>query len=191
MPVECPAPIWPLHGRIDGPIVLLGFGSIGRGVLPLLERHIIFDKRLLTVIDASSTWRQLAQRHGVRFQQVSITRDNYVDILTPLLREGEGRGRGFCLNLAVDVSSRAVMELCRSVGAFYLDAGNEPWPGLYYDRSRPSSERTTYALRQAITDARDENSGGLTAISSCGANPGMSLEPPTLEYVSLKYQQVV
>lgn len=58
------APVWPLHGRIDGPIVLLGFGSIGRGVLPLLERHLIFDKRRFTVIDASSAWKHLAVRHG-------------------------------------------------------------------------------------------------------------------------------
>ena len=27
---------WPVHGRIDGPIVMIGFGSIGRGTLPLL-----------------------------------------------------------------------------------------------------------------------------------------------------------
>ena len=30
----------PVHARFDGPIVMIGFGSIGRGTLPLLERHI-------------------------------------------------------------------------------------------------------------------------------------------------------
>ena len=30
---------WPRHGRIDGPIVMIGFGSIGKGTLPLIERH--------------------------------------------------------------------------------------------------------------------------------------------------------
>ena len=30
---------WPVHGTIDGPIVMIGFGSIGRGTLPLIERH--------------------------------------------------------------------------------------------------------------------------------------------------------
>jgi homospermidine synthase len=28
-----------VHARIDGPIVMIGFGSIGRGMLPLIERH--------------------------------------------------------------------------------------------------------------------------------------------------------
>jgi hypothetical protein len=26
---------WPVHGTITGPIVMIGFGSIGRGTLPL------------------------------------------------------------------------------------------------------------------------------------------------------------
>ena len=30
---------WPVHARIDGPIVMIGFGSIGKGTLPLIERH--------------------------------------------------------------------------------------------------------------------------------------------------------
>ena len=27
---------WPVHARIDGPIVMIGFGSIGKGTLPLM-----------------------------------------------------------------------------------------------------------------------------------------------------------
>ena len=29
----------PVYGRIEGPVVIIGFGSIGRGTLPLIERH--------------------------------------------------------------------------------------------------------------------------------------------------------
>ncbi|MBK3404967.1 saccharopine dehydrogenase NADP-binding domain-containing protein, partial [Methylorubrum rhodesianum] len=42
---------WPVHGRITGPIVMIGFGSIGRGTLPLIERHFEYDKSRFTVID--------------------------------------------------------------------------------------------------------------------------------------------
>jgi homospermidine synthase len=35
---------WPVYGRISGPIVMVGFGSIGKGTLPLLERHLEYDK---------------------------------------------------------------------------------------------------------------------------------------------------
>ena len=162
---------WPNHGRISGPIVMIGFGSIGRGTLPLIERHFSYDGARFTVIDPDAAHRDLADRHGLRFEQVALTRDNYRDILTPLLTEGGGQG--FCVNLSVDTSSRAILELCRELGALYIDTVAEPWPGFYFDRTRSQGERTNYALRQDILDARERSPGGPTAVSCCGANPGM------------------
>ncbi|MEZ5715353.1 MAG: saccharopine dehydrogenase NADP-binding domain-containing protein [Paracoccaceae bacterium] len=42
---------YPVYGRIDGPVVIIGFGSIGRGTLPLIERHFEFDADKLVVIE--------------------------------------------------------------------------------------------------------------------------------------------
>ena len=46
-------PAWPVYGKIDGPIVMIGFGSIGKGTLPLIERHFSYDKSRFVVIDPS------------------------------------------------------------------------------------------------------------------------------------------
>jgi len=35
------------------------------------------------------------------------------------------------VNLSVEVSSVALVELCRELGALYLDTCVEPWPGGY------------------------------------------------------------
>lgn len=56
---------WPVHAEIDGPIVIVGFGSIGRGVLPLIERHFKFDRKRLTVIDPVDTHRALLDERGI------------------------------------------------------------------------------------------------------------------------------
>src|ERR1700728_233473 len=40
-----------IHATIDGPIVMIGFGSIGKGTLPLIERHFSYDKDRMVVID--------------------------------------------------------------------------------------------------------------------------------------------
>ncbi|MGQ3280057.1 MAG: saccharopine dehydrogenase NADP-binding domain-containing protein, partial [Shinella sp.] len=40
---------YPVHGEITGPIVMIGFGSIGRGTLPLIERHFKYDRNRLIV----------------------------------------------------------------------------------------------------------------------------------------------
>ena len=45
------ATTYPNFGRIEGPIVMIGFGSIGRGTLPLIERHFTYDPRKVYVID--------------------------------------------------------------------------------------------------------------------------------------------
>lgn len=161
----------PIHGRISGPIVMIGFGSIGRGTLPLIERHFEYDRARFTVIDPVDTHRALAEKHGLRFEKVALTPENLRTVLTPLLTEGGGQG--FCVNLSVDTSSRAIMELCRELGALYIDTVAEPWPGFYFDKSRGQGDRTNYALRQDILDARAQKPGGTTAVSCCGANPGM------------------
>lgn len=162
---------WPVHGRIDGPIVMIGFGSIGKGVLPLIERHFAFDKSRFVVIDPCDTDRGLLDERGIRFVHEAVTPDNYRALLTPLLTKGEGRG--FCVNVSVDTSSVALMELARELGCFYIDTVAEPWPGLYFDKSAPPSARTNYMLRESVLEARRRHPGGITAVSCCGANPGM------------------
>ena len=162
---------WPVHAQIDGPIVMIGFGSIGRGALPLIERHFQFDRARMVVIDPAATHAPLLEARGIRFIQAEVTAENYRELLTPLL--SNGTGQGFCVNLSVDVSSIAVMELCREIGALYIDTVVEPWKGFYFDETLGPAGRTNYALRESLLDARRRNPGGSTAVSTCGANPGM------------------
>jgi homospermidine synthase len=162
---------WPVHGTISGPIVLIGFGSIGRGTLPLIERHFNFDKKRLTVIDPIDTDRHLVDERGYRFIKQAVTRENFVDLLKPLLTEGPGQP--FIVNLSVEVSSAAMIRLAHEVGALYVDTVCEPWPGFYTDARLTLSQRSNYALRAEVLDQPAALGHGPTAISCCGANPGM------------------
>ncbi|MGI8525695.1 MAG: homospermidine synthase [Pseudolabrys sp.] len=162
---------WPVHGRISGPIVMIGFGSIGKGTWPLIERHFHYDKSRFVVIDPEDKDRGLLDKAGVKFIHKAVTRDNYRELLTPLLTAGGGQG--FCVNVSVDTSSVDIMELCRELGAFYIDTVAEPWAGFYFDNSLGPEARSNYALREAVLAARRKKPGGTTAVSCCGANPGM------------------
>ena len=162
---------WPVHAEIDGPIVMIGFGSIGKGVLPLIERHIGFDRSRFVVIDPNDKDRKLLDERGFRFAKTGLTKENYAEILRPLLTNGAGQG--FCVNLSVDTSSLDIMELCRDIGALYIDTVVEPWPGFYFDRNAGPEARTNYALRETVLAAKRLRPGGTTAVSCCGANPGM------------------
>jgi homospermidine synthase len=160
-----------LHAHFAGPIVMIGFGSIGRGVLPLLERHIGFDRTKFVVIAPDDADRALLDERKLKFEKLAITRENYRDVLTPLLNRGPGRG--MIVNLSVDTSSADLMDLCKDIDAHYIDTVCEPWPGLYTDRSLSISQRSNYALREGVLDVRRRRPGGVTAVSCCGANPGM------------------
>jgi homospermidine synthase len=162
---------WPRHGRIDGAIVMIGFGSIGKGTLPLIERHFEYDKRHFVVIDPDDADRRLLDERGIKFVHMPITRENYREVLTRFLTAGGGQG--FCVNLSVDTSSLAIMEHCQEIGALYIDTVVEPWPGFYFDKNLGAETRSNYALRETILEARRRKPGGATAISCCGANPGM------------------
>ncbi|MBX3566867.1 MAG: homospermidine synthase [Rhizobiaceae bacterium] len=162
---------WPVYGEISGPVVMIGFGSIGRGTLPLIERHFKFDTSRLTVIDPRGTDRKLLDERGIKFMQDAVTKTNYEKLLKPLLTEGGGQG--FCINLSVDTSSLELMKFCRDLGVLYIDTVVEPWLGFYFDKDASNASRTNYALRETVREEIRRNPGGTTAVSCCGANPGM------------------
>ncbi len=160
-----------IHAKITGPVVMIGFGSIGKGTLPLIERHFDYDKSRLTVIDPNKDVELHLNERGVRFINEAVTRKNYKELLTPLLTEGEGQG--FCVNLSVDTGSLDLIKLCRELGVLYIDTVVEPWLGFYFDESMSNADRTNYALRETVRKEKRKNPGGTTAVSCCGANPGM------------------
>ena len=62
-------------------------------------------------------------------QQVAITRDNYRQVLTPLLTGGPGRG--MIVNLSVDTVVGRPDGALPGRRRHYIDTVCEPWPGLY------------------------------------------------------------
>ncbi|GAB1480813.1 homospermidine synthase [Paracoccaceae bacterium] len=159
----------PVHARIEGPLVMIGFGSIGRGTLPLIERHIAFDRDQFTVIEPSDEFAHILKDHGIRHLQVALTEANYAQVLRGLFPNG----KGFVVNLSVDVDSVELMTLCQELGVQYIDTVVEPWPGFYFGSPLPNAERTNYPLRERVRELGKAYAGGPTAVSCCGANPGM------------------
>ena len=141
---------YPVYGEITGPIVMIGFGSIGRGTLPLIERHFEFDKSRMVVIDPrdDADHTEIMAKHGVKHIKSHVTKDNYKDLLKPLLTEGGGQG--LCVNLSVDTGSVDLMRLCRKLDVLYIDTVVEPWAGFYFDQKLETADRTNYALRETF-----------------------------------------
>ena len=157
-----------VHVDFPGRILIVGFGSIGQGVLPLILRHIGIKPERITVVTAENAGAQEAQEFGVKFIREPLVRENFRRILEPLLGRGD-----FLLNVSVDVSSLALIKYCWEKGAMYLDTCIEPWAGGYTDPGTPVAKRTNYALREEALALRATNPRGPTAVVTHGANPGL------------------
>lgn len=154
------------HVAFRGRLVMLGFGSIGQGVLPLILRHIDVPADRISIVSGDERGREIAASYGIDFAVLPLTRDNFRDVLNARIDAGD-----FLLNLSVDVSSVALAAFCQQRGALYLDTCIEPWAGGYTDPSLSPSQRSNYALREsalALAGGR-----GPTAVLTHGANPGL------------------
>lgn len=158
-----------IHGHIDGPLVMIGFGSIGRGMLPLIERHFTYDRDTFTVIEPSREHAGLLAARGIRHLPVALTPGNLREVFAGLFPEG----RGFVVNLSVDVGSVDLMAVCQDLGVLYIDTVVEPWPGHYFGSAKGNAARTNHALREGARALARRCAGGTTAVSCSGANPGM------------------
>ena len=95
------------HASLSGNLMLLGFGSIGQAMLPLLFRHIEINPGQVKVIAADEDGKEIASALGVNFTVQTLTEGNYQTVLESCLSKGD-----FLLNLSVDVSSLALIQFC-------------------------------------------------------------------------------
>ncbi|MFN4148482.1 MAG: saccharopine dehydrogenase NADP-binding domain-containing protein, partial [Rhodocyclaceae bacterium] len=156
-----PPDLIPFPGRLT----IIGWGAIAQGVLPLLFRHFALPPEQIAIVTADADGLQEALAYGVTHTILPLDRENYRQVLAPLVGPGD-----FLLNLSINVSSVALIEFCRERGALYLDACIEPWAGGYTDPALSPSQRSNYALREAAKALH--RPGAPTAVLTHGANPG-------------------
>jgi homospermidine synthase len=141
-------------------IVLVGYGSIGQALTPMLRRHFP-EVASIRAFAADNRGLDVAQQYGVLFTLHPLKADNFQRLLAPMLSPGD-----LLINVSVNVSSLALMTWCRDNRVMYLDTCLEPWEGGY------ETERlTNYALRQQAMRLRGK--GHATALVANGANPGL------------------
>jgi homospermidine synthase len=154
--------------KFNGKLIFIGFGSVGKGFLPLLLRHVDISPRQIKIIAADDGGQAVANKHDILFEVNPLTPENYRQILDPLLAPGD-----FLLNVSVNVSSCALVEFCHSRGVLYLDTCIEPWAGGYSDTNLSLSERSNYGLREEALNPRKKLGAGPTAMLCHGVNPGL------------------
>lgn len=154
-----------------GSIVMIGYGSVGRCTMPLIEKHFDMPLSRVTVIDGHDHTVDVKRfiDKGVNYIVSPLVPGNLEPTLAKHCKKGD-----IILNLSVEVSSLAIVEWCHKHGALYLDTCIEPWANYYDNTDIPEEERTNYYLRHsALEAAKRWPKNGPSALLTHGANPGL------------------
>ena len=151
-----------------GRVLLAGFGSVGRGSLPLLLSLLGLRAQQIQVVSADDDGAEVARAHGVPFKVQPLRAGTFADVLAQHLGAGD-----LLLNATVDVCSVDLIEWCLSHGVHYVDATLDPWDGAQGDASVAPALRSHYAYREQALALRARFPGAATCVVTHGANPGM------------------
>ncbi|MCX7090034.1 MAG: saccharopine dehydrogenase NADP-binding domain-containing protein [Legionellales bacterium] len=153
--------------KFDGNILLLGFGSVGRALLPVFFEKLNLQKEQITIITNDNSSAKVAEEYGVAFQLQTVTSKNYQDVIGKQLHAGD-----FLVNLSTSISSASLIELCDSKDVLYIDTSNELWKENLLSGATPLADRTNYMRRESILHLKGKVKK--TAIITHGANPGLA-----------------
>lgn len=154
-----------------GSIVMIGYGSVGRCTMPLIEKHFDLPLSRVTVIDGHDHTSDIKRfiDKGVNYIVHPIVPANLEATLGKHCKKGD-----LILNLSVEVSSLAIVEWCQKHGVLYLDTCIEPWAAYYDNTEIPEAQRTNYFLRHSAMElAKKLPKNGPSALLTHGANPGL------------------
>lgn len=151
-----------------GRLVMIGCGTIGQTILPMLLRHTDMTPERMRVVTGNEIGKAFAEGHGIEFIVEPLTHENHSRVLKKHLSPND-----FLLNLSVDVASIDLITWCQKNDVMYVDTSTERWPGFSLDPSLAPEKRTNYAQREEFLEMRKKFPDGPTAVVNHGANPGL------------------
>lgn len=144
---------------------VIGLGSVAQATLPLMFKEFQLSPAQVTLIAPEPVIGFIEGQFG-HYEAIALHEGNLQTHIGSRLQSGD-----FVLNVANEVSSFDLAELCQAKGALYLDTVIEPWGNWYDNPSLPVGARSNYALRETALKLR--GAGKPTAVLTHGANPGL------------------
>lgn len=153
-------------------ILIIGFGTIGQALLPIILQKIDCDIRKVTVIedeDHQDVFDKQFGDSGATYVKISMDEKNVIQLL-----DKHCGPNGFIANMSTTVHSAALIKWCRKNNALYVDTGNGFWKSAWdNEEDMDSEERNQYVVQERLRKEYGNDLAGPTAILCHGANPGL------------------
>ena len=158
--------------RFRGRILMVGFGTIGQCLMPMLLDTLAIEPGRVHVLDgddhasAGRPWRE----RGVGYSVRRIERHNLGEAMRGRAERGD-----VLVNVTVGVDSVELADWCQEAGVAYVDSSIEPWDDVAWDPAQPARERTEYVYHQLARRHASAHwrADGPSAVVCHGANPGL------------------
>ena len=160
------------YAKHDGRVLMIGWGSVGQAILPLVLRHIDVDPKKITVLEMDDNTELFNERfpsEGITYVVKEIVEDNLDEELSKYLSEGD-----FLIDVSLNIDGIAIVKWCLEHGVLYVNTSIERWRDEPDETIPVMAERTLYHTHQMMREAVQEFRGqGPTCIVTHGANPGL------------------
>jgi homospermidine synthase len=154
--------------HFDKKIVILGYGSIGTALLPLLFKIIKIKESNIYVVDKNKDRFKNLQFSGVNTINIKINKDNMKNILIDTIGLGQD---DIIIDCSYEISTCAIYQLCAQHGISYTNSAVEIWEGQ--DICANPISGTYYGIYKTVEDANaNVQTKKNNFIIGLGCNPG-------------------
>jgi len=158
------------YAEFNGKILIIGYGSVGQAILPVVLRHIVVDPKNITVLERDNHRAIFLKRHagsGVNYVRQEITHTNYKKELKKYVGEGD-----MIINASLNIDAKSLLEWCAQNDVMEIDTSLERWEH-HPDETIPKlSDRTLFHTHNVMREALSEYPNAATLCVTHGANPG-------------------
>ena len=158
---------WPQGKRI----LIIGYGSVGQAILPMIMKHLTSDGSLITVLEKGEHEKIFKKRNvgnGVTYVKHEVVRKN----LNKTLEEHVGHG-GYIVDCSLNIGAYEIIEWALNNDCNYINTSLERWADQQDETIPDKSERTLFHTHSVMRKLRDKYPNGPTITVTHGANPGL------------------
>jgi homospermidine synthase len=152
-------------------VLIIGCGSVGKCVLPVLLKHVDIPLKNITVVDFADKREVLKTwiRRGLKYSQERITPINIAKVLAKHVSAG-----GLLIDLSWNIDCLDMLAWCHDNKVLYINTSVEEWDPYAAIHQRSPFKKSLYYKQMEIRSMISRwNNGHVTAVLDHGANPGL------------------
>ncbi len=157
--------------KFNNKVLIIGYGSVAKCVLPLLFRHIDIDPKKVVVLDLADKRKELRAylEKGVQFFREKISPINIFQVLSKHVSPG-----GLIIDLSWNIDCLDLLGWCHDNNVLYINTSVEEWdPYAELHKKTPFQKSLHYRQMEIRRMVSAWAKGSATAVLDHGANPGL------------------